>query len=240
MKTYYTHNNGGRPFKVEVHTQPQHISVYKERPTYASEEYYSQPQYSMDYIRVFIGKSVRNAMTNFSGGFGPHFTGNSILIQPTDDRLSYVHVGCSLFSFRTLSPIVKYESPVGNNDVPYPYAIDEEDNYYLLIEGVILLSPMKPQNVDIYTYYYSSSRVPGLEMVVRADDPEEEETYWVSISMKPEEDYDRLVGSGQLYIRERETGRQTQYTKDEYVAYMQQLCATKGYQPLLSVTRLVE
>lgn len=75
MKTYYTHDNGGRPFKIEVDTSNQHICVYKEEPLYTSGEYATTPSYSSDYIRIFIGKSNRNAMTNFSGGFGSDFQG---------------------------------------------------------------------------------------------------------------------------------------------------------------------
>jgi len=34
----------------------------------------------------------------------------------------------------------RYVSEVGNNDVPYPYAVDQVGNYYLMIENTVLLS----------------------------------------------------------------------------------------------------
>ena len=39
---------------------------------------------------VFIGKSPVNAMTTFSGGHGPRFDGNSVLLKREND---YVFVG---------------------------------------------------------------------------------------------------------------------------------------------------
>lgn len=43
-------------------------------------------------------------------------------------------------------------SPMGNSDVPYPYAVDIKRNYYLFAENVILdhIESSKP-----YDYYYA-------------------------------------------------------------------------------------
>jgi hypothetical protein len=48
---------------------------------------------------------------------------------------NYTFIGGGVTSFITQALIVKYESPIGNNDVPYPYAID-----YLMIEGIMIQS----------------------------------------------------------------------------------------------------
>ena len=53
----------------------------------------------------------------------------------------YIYIGSEIYSFTTgngkENAIVKYISPIGNNDVPYPYAISGKYTY-LMIEDVIL------------------------------------------------------------------------------------------------------
>lgn len=70
---------------------------------------------------IFIGKSVENAMTKYSGGFGEKFDGNSILLR-IGLGYNYVHIGTDVYEFTTDEPIISYASNVGNNCVPYPYA----------------------------------------------------------------------------------------------------------------------
>lgn len=233
MKTYYTHNNGGRPYKVNVDTSVKRIQVYASSNDHdnPNEDTYEECVFNEEYDTIFIGKSKRNAMTTFSGGFGKNFDGNTILSKRTTGDNEYVYIGERVLMFRTYSPIVTYESPVGNNDVPYPYAIDTEENYYLMIERVILISPIIPRNTDVYSYYYSNTKVKGMMMVVTSSSPEEE-TYWLSYTVSPEKDYDRLIGeNGILHLRETETGVQTRYTKEAYCSYIHMLGAGKGYRP---------
>jgi hypothetical protein len=56
-----------------------------------------------------------------------------------------------------LSKIIKYVSPVGNNDVPYPYGIDKNNNFYLLTADVILQDfKFTKEFDDPYTWYYDN------------------------------------------------------------------------------------
>ena len=50
--------------------------------------------------------------------------------------------------------IVDFVSHVGNNDVPYPYGVDEKGDYYLIIENVIVSNVPDNMKNDPYTYYY--------------------------------------------------------------------------------------
>ena len=190
QKGYYIQDNGGEPFYV--------IQVGVDVKIYDSEfvePYYSSPPngngeygYFMYRIknedwpaeeveiapvltyksprRVFIGKSPLNEMTEFSGGAGPEYDGNTILINDRENH--YVCVTSNIFEFTSLAPIVEYVSPVGNNTVPYPYAIDEAGNYYLMAEKVVIKSTnqefvdyMKDKMHDPYTYYYGHDKVGG-------------------------------------------------------------------------------
>lgn len=144
MTTYKIHDNGGRPFLVEIIDKT--VNVYKEL---TNNVYSEKPIKTFIANQIFIGTSPLNNMTRFSGGHGKKFDGNSILLFLKDDK--YVFIGWNIFSFRSFAKIVKYDSPVGNSDVPYPYAIDEDDNYYLMIEDVVIKNE---NHGDPYRYFY--------------------------------------------------------------------------------------
>jgi len=164
-QTYFTHDNGGRPFKVDISAECVHVVKGIADATNNYEEFYpDQEEFILSFKNlnhIFIGHSPKIPMTEFSGGHGKDFIGNSILIGLFKERVqTYIHIGCSIFSFTPYAEIIEYVSPVGNNDVPYPYAVDSLGNYYLMIEDVILLNTqtlkediIKSSN-NPYRYYY--------------------------------------------------------------------------------------
>ena len=84
--------------------------------------------------------SVEKVFVGHSPEHGAKFDGNSMLLHL--EGLKYVFVGEVVFSFTAKSPIAKFFSPVGNNDVPYPWAVDEEGSRYLFTMSVILASKL--------------------------------------------------------------------------------------------------
>ena len=79
-------------------------------------------------LEVFIGSSSYNGMTSLSGAHGDQWTGNSFLLRiGHQDEFKYVHIGTEIFEFVADEKITTYESTVGNNLIPYPYA--ESQNY---------------------------------------------------------------------------------------------------------------
>jgi hypothetical protein len=130
-------------------------------------------------------------MTKFSGGHGPRFDGNSMLFElphtpgaPGAGARRYVFVGTCVLAFGTRSPIVSFVSPVGNSDVPYPYAVDRAGVVYLLIEGVTLTTGLptgKDRDADSpaysedpYDFYYRHGLLtPDLGRVGSASRPVE-------------------------------------------------------------------
>ena len=130
-KVYYTHFNGGRPFKVTV--VGNEVTVQKR---VKGTDEYLRTICKIVCEEVHVGTSPPSPATIYSGGYGPAFDGNSILL-----RLSsrwYRFIGNEIFDFPVNAPIVKFSSPVGNNDVPYPYARDAWGNYYLLTEDIVI------------------------------------------------------------------------------------------------------
>lgn len=137
-KYYYVHDNGGRPFLVYykngealiyiLDKEKYYFDIYREIPKDRRIEY-TKCILKFKYIKLFIGKSYKNEMTTFSGGYGKRFDGNSLLFQISSKK--YISIGMSIYSFTSLDSIDMYVSPVGNNDVPYPFAVG--DKYVYLI-----------------------------------------------------------------------------------------------------------
>lgn len=74
-------------------------------------------------LRVFVGgRSPR-------GGSGGN-VGNTVLVHVKGTE--YVYIGESIYSFKAVEAIKSYVSDVGNNDVPYAYALDGKYTYLLI------------------------------------------------------------------------------------------------------------
>lgn len=159
-KTYRTLFNGDEPFKIVVESSKK-VEIYK-RVEYDDDKrkyvYEDKPFLSFKPSEIFIGNSPKNAMTESSGGFGPKFKGNSCLFRIVKNK--YMYVGELIYTFTPKKQIIKYVSPVGNNDVPYPYAVDEDNNYYLLTEDAIVTNMPDELKDDPYTFYYGHYKSP--------------------------------------------------------------------------------
>lgn len=108
---------------------------------------------------IFVGKSPKNKMTKFNHKYGHKFNGNSFLICNKNDC---VYVGYEIFSFTSLDQINYYVSPIGNDDIPYPYAVDKSNNYYLFSENVVIKNNKKFKEQgysDPYDYYYDDDLI---------------------------------------------------------------------------------
>ena len=145
MEEYLIHDNGGRPFKVVIDGND--VTVFKK--TGWDEEtddaiYGAEPLFRFEKVRrIFVGECDTY----------PQFLGNSVLIQL--DATTYVFIGEEIKKFTWNTQIALYRSPVGNSDVPYPYAVDKEGAYLLMLEFVAIDDVPKRLRKDPYTYYYT-------------------------------------------------------------------------------------
>uniref|UniRef100_A0A6C0C961 Uncharacterized protein n=1 Tax=viral metagenome TaxID=1070528 RepID=A0A6C0C961_9ZZZZ len=154
----------------------------------------------------------------------------------------YIYIGSEIFSFNTIDKIIDYVSPVGNNDVPYPYAIDNNGNYYLLIENVILKGEIKYE--DPYNYYYEHANIttdhgripPGNTTIKNFNDIDEfyigKDRYTLRYVTFPEKNYDRLLKSfgGPLYVKYVD-GTKKELSKNDYVELMRSYGKVKNFVP---------
>jgi hypothetical protein len=140
-KNYITHDNGGRPFLVNISKDV--IRIYKHDST----DYDVEPKKS-DYT-VLIKE-----ITNFNGywyGFDNNTknkktNGTSILIEIKE--LKYIFIGVYVIEFVTDEPIIEFRSTMGNSDVTYPYAWSENKIYMLIYENVQYMN-RKDVNIDV-------------------------------------------------------------------------------------------
>lgn len=150
-KIYAIHNNGGCPYIVYVNPD-KHVRVYRKSP----DRFIPASQYSGIFLEdrwmyIDLVLEVR-AKTLWIDPTSPeNERGNSMLVQVSSS--SYLFIGESIYSFQlpATTRIVRYRSPIGNNDVPYPYAIDKQGNVYLLIEKVVVRGDL----TDPYRSYYN-------------------------------------------------------------------------------------
>ena len=162
-KHYFIHDNYSRPFL--IYLLPHKIGVYRIPPSHYIREkdyhrkteknrwMYIDPILQIDKpLKVWIGKS-----TNTSGAYdtGKQFDGNNILIEIKKGH--YIHIGPFISTFTSQSPIVAFESNIGNNDVPYPFAVDQDGYVYILLEGKKLKIPEDVK--DPYEYYYLNRKM---------------------------------------------------------------------------------
>lgn len=245
MKTYYTHNNGGRPFKIVIEDSEVTIYVYRlwnNNDAYWDKDngYYKHSCYqSYMPMRVMIGESPRNTMTEYSGGYGPEFTGNSILIH--EKNHNYVWIGHTIIRFTTEVDIEEFVSPVGNNDVPYPWARDVLGNTYLFIENVIL-GPECQWEDDPYEYYYRHNlitmdlgRIPAEEPILRFRDVMGfrigTENYTLRYHPHAGADYDRLMGWDEGHLIFEFDNAEKIISRDEFIEFMAAFGQIKHFRP---------
>lgn len=243
--TYYIHDNGGRPFKVDITS----YSVHVHRLNQGKEQYEDFSILTFEPQAVYIGDSPLNEMTKFSGGYGPEFNGNSILLHMGNDI--YVFIGNTIFSFQALALIIKFVSPVGNNDVPYPYAEDKDGNIYLLIEDVvikynkIIKKQIEKNDNDPYRYYYDYSlittnegRIPPLQPKIKNFNNIKKfligkDQYTLRYEPNPEKDYDRVIPElgDKMFIIDTENNK-IELTKSMFIELMESFGKEQGFEKI--------
>lgn len=132
--SWITRFNGGRIFRVvaTVFSDRPKIFIYRIRD--------GKLMKTIDnFIGFWVGVSIKNKMTEFSGGVGKWTRGNTFLIKISKNE--YIFVGHVMASFSS-DEILWYVSPIGNNEVPYPIAFTKStaifpiDGYELTVDDL--------------------------------------------------------------------------------------------------------
>jgi hypothetical protein len=147
MPAYLIHDNGGRPFRVVITGSK--VGIFKKKDKYDESdapETYSVHVATLTAKKVFVGKSSGKCeMCDHTPAQAKQFTGNSLLVQTSAD--SYTYIGYEIFSFTLDDQVVKYLSPVGPNDVPYPLIVGKNNVYFLLDKQYVPRAMWPPNQV---------------------------------------------------------------------------------------------
>lgn len=172
-KVYQLHDNGGTSFVVYVSSDvkpivtayvlPHSLDLRFSELVHPTIEHFTKMVYRAQAQEVWVGNNTKNRLSEWAG-CDTNCDGNSLLIRLSG--LTYVYLGMDIFSFEAYTPITALFSPVGNNDVAYPHAVDAEGFTYLLQEDIVLTQvPAKWVN-DPYNFFYEKKLRYG---VTRAD-----------------------------------------------------------------------
>ena len=147
-KTYEIHDNMNRPFIVQ--DLGGKVDVYQQKYNRDDNEFEIEKKlFTIAYKKIFIGDNTLE-----QEGYAPkgEYKGNSILLQLTKNK--YMSIGWKIETFTVPDgdEILRYYSPIGNSDVPYPYAIGKKYTY-LMIENVYLPNEVLEMH-DVYAHYY--------------------------------------------------------------------------------------
>ena len=186
--------------------------------------------------KVFVGQCPKH---------GAAFNGNSMLLHL--EGLKYVFVGENVFSFTAKSPITQYSSPVGNNDVPYPWAMDEQGFRYLMISSVILSGKLfEKGEEDPYDLFFDRGLITPDKGMVSPTPPFHsqfqgitefwigEDQYTLKYEPHPEDDFDRLAEMGELSVVKGAGGAKIKLSKDGYIKLMEDFADLAGFEALHS------
>lgn len=150
-QTYNIHDNGGVPFIVEVLNDKVYIYLAS---TWSSDEEEQNEKGQLIaqemYENIWIGD---NELNDHNYAAKDIYPGNSILVHLSGKH--YLYIGSEIYKFNVDNDdqIISYFSPVGNSDVPYPYAIGQRRAYFMLDKKSIPVD-MIDATVDGYQQFY--------------------------------------------------------------------------------------
>jgi hypothetical protein len=134
-KVYETHDNGARPFRVQDHGGS--VTITQQR--WNAEKRTHEPEkelMTVTYEKIFVGSQ-----------------GSSILLKQAQNKYMYIGDTIKTFEPPKGDKILDYHSPIGNSDVPYPYAVGEQYTY-LMIADVYIPNGDLDKGKDPYEQYY--------------------------------------------------------------------------------------
>lgn len=143
VKTYEIHDNGSVPFIAKVSPSQKTIKVLVKDT--------DKQIVDTKYTNIFIGDNLLNDKYYLKKGKESGSLGNSILVEVS--KRKYIYIGSEIYSFETDEDIKSYYSPIGNNDVPYPYAVGDKLHYFML-EKMKVPSELILSTEDTYGQFY--------------------------------------------------------------------------------------
>jgi hypothetical protein len=147
---YFTHDNGGRPFYVQVRGPAE--GGIQVRALSGADTYGRIVLRLPHYKQVWIGENTGRYANKREGAA----RGNSVLVRVNSNK--YIYIGHRIAEFTAPDEIREFHGIMGNSDVVYAFAIGAE-NMYLFTAGVYLPLADVPPNTDPYAVYYANEKL---------------------------------------------------------------------------------
>ncbi len=166
---YQIHDNGGRPFFVDVAGSKVTVSKNMNTGSWDNKGIYKEIEappkklFEITAKQIFIGKKSKAG--GYDGLPPSKAVGNSILLKLSTGK--YMFIGHEIFEFQTVDreDIQEYYSDIGNSDVPYPYAIGK-GHVYIMLDKVSVDKSYFDLKQNIYDQYYKKEK---LEMCLKGN-----------------------------------------------------------------------
>jgi hypothetical protein len=144
MQTYKTHWNTWTPFFVKVSGKKVLIEKNSQKDPEAKP--LLQPVATVEADKIFLGHPSTHGGEEFE-------LGANVLIKRKTD---YVFVGKDVYSFKTMrgDEIIQFFCDIGQNDVPYSYAVGQRYTY-LLTENALVNNMQIP---SMYSLFYRGAK----------------------------------------------------------------------------------
>jgi hypothetical protein len=119
--------------------------------------------FKINYKKIFVGDNdlvVKDQNPDYIYGQKNaydkrgEFRGNTVLLQTAAHKYVYIGDGIREFTTKHGDVIQKYYSPVGNNAVPYPYAVGNQYTYLLINDLQIIPNKYLDLSRDVTTQYH--------------------------------------------------------------------------------------
>jgi hypothetical protein len=165
MPTYQTHDQDSRKFIVDIQSQNKKIDIYQAE--YWVKDPFKGPfgfkkgeliESLKNYTKVWVGDNVSPSIKQSDRlPIGAHyvpkgkFKGNTILVQMSEN--DYIFIGDKILTFRLGDDtIIKYVSPVSENEYSMPYAVGK-NNVYFFDKSTIEYLPKELFDLKLDAYF---------------------------------------------------------------------------------------
>lgn len=162
MPTYKIHDNGGTPFTVSLNGSNAVVTRWN-YDWNADKPVKGPVVLETEYMKAWVGRNKRkyDGYLDESGQLG-----NSILLATGPRRFIWIGWKILQFELGAGEEITDFDSPVGNNDVPYP-AVYTNKRVLLMIEEKALPIEAVDPKLDPYGQLYGFIGAGGLKNLAK-------------------------------------------------------------------------
>jgi hypothetical protein len=151
------HDNGGRPYT--VFDKDGLVEIYTNEFNENKDRILGKLILKQKYKKIFLGHQIHKEPNKYKI---LHTLGNTILLHISSNKYLFMGGIAGIYTFETAdNDIIKdFSSPIGNSDVPYPFAIGEKYTY-LLIKNLFIPNDNLDMTKDPYAQYYNFDKQHG-------------------------------------------------------------------------------